>query len=101
MKLDIPNNVENFLESLTPKEVAKVIHTLELLETFGHTLTLPHSRHLQNGLLELRVAGKRAVRIFYCFHNNTAYLLHAFIKKTPQTPAKEIRIAREAMKSLQ
>ncbi len=101
MKLVIPSTVEEFIETLTPHEVAKVLHTLELLETFGHTLTLPHSRHLQNGLLELRVAGKRAVRIFYCFNHGKAYLLHGFIKKTQQTPIKELKIARAAMNDLQ
>ncbi len=101
MKLLVLEGVESFLEQLTPHEVAKVIHTLELLEEFGHTLSLPHSRHMKDGLLELRISGQRPVRIFYCFHKGSAVLLHAFIKKTQQTPTKELRIAKEQQRRLQ
>jgi phage-related protein len=100
MKVVISNDVESFLKDLSEKEIAKVIHTLELLEIFGHELGLPHSRHMSGGLLELRVSGKRAIRIFYCFNKQSALLLHAFIKKKQQTPKKEIEIARERMSGL-
>lgn len=100
MKVVISSDVESFLNGLSEKEIAKVIHTLELLETFGHKLGLPHSRHMSDGLLELRISGKRALRIFYCFNKQSAILLHAFIKKKQQTPKKEIEIAREIMGNL-
>lgn len=100
MKVIISVEVEQFFNDLTEKEVAKVLHTLELLEMFGHELGLPHSRHMGDGLLELRISGKRTVRILYFFNKQTAFLLHAFIKKTQQTPKKDIRIARERMTRL-
>ena len=100
MKVVISNNVETFLKDLSEKEVAKVIHTLELLETFGHELGLPHSRHMGDGLIELRISGKRSIRIFYCYGKQSAFLLHAFIKKKQQTPKKEIKIARGKMSDL-
>jgi phage-related protein len=100
MKVIISNDVEYFLNILTEKEIAKVIHTLELLETFGHELGMPHSRHMSGGLLELRVSGKRAIRIFYCFNKQSAFLLHAFIKKKQHTPQKEIEIARNKMRNV-
>lgn len=100
MKVVISSNVELFLKDLSEKEIAKVIHTLELLETLGHELGLPHSRHMGDGLLELRIPGKRAIRIFYCFNKQSALLLHAFIKKKQQTPKREIEIAREKMQGL-
>jgi phage-related protein len=100
MKVVLNNTVTRFIESLSEKEIAKCIHTLELLETFGNELGMPHSRHMSGGLLELRVSGKRAIRILYCFENQNAILLHAFIKKTQQTPKREIEIAREIMKKV-
>ena len=101
MQIILLDSVETFLELLHHKEIAKVIRTIELLEGFGNGLGLPHSRHMSEGLLELRIRGTREIRVFYCFHKNKAYLLHAFIKKSQKTPDKEIAIARVAMSSLQ
>lgn len=75
MKVVITNDVESFFETLSEKEVAKVIHTLELLETFGHELGMPHSRHMSDGLLELRISGKRTIRIFYCFNKQLCFYM--------------------------
>ena len=43
MQIILLDFVETFLESLTPKEIAKVIRTIELLEEFGNNLGMPHS----------------------------------------------------------
>ncbi len=101
MKIILLDFVESFFESLNAKEIAKVIRTIELLEEFGNDLGMPHSRHLSNGLLELRVRGTREIRIFYCFHKNKVVLLHACIKKTQKTLEKELSKARTAKDSLQ
>ena len=55
MQITLLGSVETFLRSLNGKEIAKIIHTIELLEEFGNNLGLPHSRHMSDGLLELRV----------------------------------------------
>ena len=101
MQVILLDSVEAFLESLNEKEIAKVIRTVELLEEFGNDLGMPHSRHMSDGLLELRIRGTREIRIFYCFHMNKAVLLHACIKKTQKTLDKELMRAREAKKHLQ
>ncbi|MAZ56749.1 hypothetical protein CL653_03085 [bacterium] len=93
MRIELLNSVETFIEGLNEKEIAKVIRTIELLEEFGNKLGMPHSKHIANGLLELRIRGKREIRIFYCFSKNKAVLLHAFIKKTQKTPIKELNKA--------
>ena len=100
MQVILLHQVEEFLESLNSKELAKAIRTVELLEEFGNQLGLPHSRHLADGLLELRVRGTRELRIFYCFHRNKAVLLHAFVKKTQKTPEKEVVLAKTAKDNL-
>ncbi len=92
--------VETFLESLNAKEIAKIIRTIELLEEFGNDLEMPHSRHLSDGLLELRIRGTREIRIFYCFHKKQAVLLHACIKKTQKTLDKELTRARDTREHL-
>ena len=73
--------VTQFLSNATPREVAKVMRVIGLLEEFGQDLGMPHSRHLGAGLLELRVRGSREIRIMYCFYEDKAFLLTAFVKK--------------------
>jgi len=96
VQIDLLHSVETFLEGLTEKELAKAIRTIELLEEFENKLGMPHSKHFDDGLLELRIRGKREIRIFYCFHDNKAILLHACIKKTQKTPEKDLNKARTA-----
>ena len=46
--------VQDFLDSLEPKILAKTLRTIDLLETNGPILREPYSKHIQNGLFELR-----------------------------------------------
>lgn len=101
MQIILLDSVESFIESLDAKEIAKVIRTIELLEEFGNDLGMPHSKHMSDGLLELRIRGTREIRIFYCFRKKQAVLLHACIKKTQKTHDKELTKAREAKQHLQ
>lgn len=101
MEITLLPTVEDFLHKLDDNELAKVLRHIELLEEFGNKLGMPHSRHLADGLLELRIRGTRELRIFYCFHKRKAILLHAFVKKTQKTPEKEITRAHTAKEALQ
>ena len=94
MKVEIFNySVEKFIQTLNKETIARVIHTIELLEKFGNKLGLPHSKMVSRGIFELRIHSSQNVRIFYAFSKNKAILLHGFIKKTSKIPKKEIRIA--------
>lgn len=102
MKIEIYNNfVEKFIQSLGKDTVAKTIHIIELLEKFGNTLGMPHSKMVSRGIFELRISGSQNIRIFYAFYKNKAILLHGFIKKTPKIPKKEIDIAAKRLDSLE
>jgi len=94
--------VSKFVQGLDEISYAKTIRQIELLETYGTELGMPHAKKLGNGLIELRVRGKREVRIFYVFaKDREIYLLHGFIKKTQQTPKKELEIARDRQKEIE
>lgn len=75
---------------------------VELLMEFGPMLRMPHSRAFGDGLFELRPKGRSGIgRAFYCFLvGRRVVVLHAFVKKTQQTPDREVRLARKRMKEI-
>jgi phage-related protein len=75
---------------------------LELLMEFGPNLRMPHSRAMGDGLFEIRARGRGGIgRALYCFLvGRRVVILHAFIKKTQDTPAKELQIARRRMREV-
>ncbi|MEW6500103.1 MAG: type II toxin-antitoxin system RelE/ParE family toxin [Thermodesulfobacteriota bacterium] len=74
----------------------------ELLEEFGLDLRMPHSRAMGGGLFELRPKGREGIaRVFYCMKvGKRIIVLHSFIKKTQETPKRELDIARRRQKEV-
>lgn len=75
---------------------------IELLMDFGLQVNMPHSKAMGGGLFELRPRGREGIgRAFYCFVvNHRIVILHAFIKKTQETPEQELKIARKRLKEV-
>ena len=90
------------IESWPVDILADYAHLVELLIEYGPSLRLPHSRSLGEGLFELRPRSHTGIgRAFYCFMvGKRVTVLHAFIKKTQQTPDRELRLARKRLKEL-
>ncbi len=90
------------IESWPVDVVADYARIVELLIEHGPNLRLPHSRALGGGLFELRPRGKSGIgRAFYCFLvGQRVVVLHAFIKKSQQTPGHELKLARKRMKEV-
>lgn len=90
------------IESWPIDIVANYARIAELLAEHGPNLRLPHSRAFGDGLFELRPRGKAGIgRAFYCFLlGKRVIVLHAFIKKSQQTPDQEIKLARKRMQEL-
>lgn len=91
------------IESWPVDVVADYARLVELLIDHGPDLRLPHSRAFGDGLFELRPKSKSGIgRAFYCFMlGKRITVLHAFIKKSQQTPDKELKLARKRLKELQ
>ena len=87
------SEVHDYLLTLEKSTYSKVIRHIKLLEEYSYSLSMPYSKPISRNLFELRTRGKQEIRILYCFYNNQIYLLHAFIKKTQQTPSREIDLA--------
>jgi phage-related protein len=90
------------IESWPVDVVADYARLLELLIDYGPSLGMPHSRALGDGLFELRPRGRSGIgRAFYCYlTGKRVIVVHAFVKKTQQTPEKELKLARRRAKEL-
>ena len=95
--------VQNDIESWPDGILADYARLVELLMEFGPNLRMPHSRAMGGGLFELRPRGREGIgRALYCFVvGRRAVILHAFVKRTQETPERELRIARRRMKEVQ
>ena len=83
--------------------MAQQTHAIvELLVEHGPNLRLPHSRAFGDGLFELWPRGKSGIgRALYCFLvGQRVMVVHAFVKKSQQTPAHELKLARKRMKEI-
>jgi phage-related protein len=89
--------VEKQLESWPVGIYADFLRLSALMQVHGIDLRLPHSRAMGQGLFELRCRGKEGIgRVFYCtMIGRRIVILHSFIKKTQETPEKELRLARQ------
>ena len=89
--------VEKQLESWPVGIYADFLRLSALMQVHGIDLRLPHSRAMGQGLFELRCRGKEGIgRVFYCtMIGRRIVILHSFIKKTHETPEKELRLARQ------
>jgi len=90
------------IESWPAYVSADYVRLLDLLVNHGPMLRLPHSRAMGNGLFELRPRGRSGIgRAFYCFLiEKRIVIVHAFIKKSQQTPDKDLRLARKRAKEV-
>lgn len=82
--------------------LADYARLVELLTEHGPSLRLPHSRAFSDGLFELRPRGRSGIgRAFYCFLlGKRVVVLHAFLKKSQQTPDNELKMARKRLKEV-
>ena len=89
--------VQDFLSGLDIKMQAKMIGLLEILEDKGNMLREPYSKHLDDGIFEIRCkVGNNITRVMYFFYYEGKIILtNGFVKKTQKTPKKEIELAKE------
>lgn len=99
---DIKGNhpIENFLDSLDIKMRAKILCELELLSEMGNRMREPYSKHIDEGIFEIRAkVGNNITRILYFFRSGKIIIVvNAFVKKTNKIPRREIILAKKRKK---
>lgn len=90
------NPVEKFLDKLDPKMRAKIFGMLVILQEKGNQLREPYSKHIEDGIFELRCKfGRDITRVMYFFFAEGKIILtNGFVKKTQKTPVAEIQLAK-------
>ena len=83
-------------KALTSKDARiqhkQIVQYIQLLEDHGTQLGENITKHLGDGIWELRPGNNR---VLYFFHKDDTYvLLHQFRKKTQKTPQREIEKAK-------
>jgi len=89
------------IRGLSQDMQARYVRIANLLKDFGpQDVGMPYVRPLGNKLWEIRLRGKAGIgRIIYiALPGQRLMLLHAFIKKTRQTPRRAIEIALARLK---
>jgi len=96
-KSDGTEPVTDFIYSLSSKMQAKLLHEIDILSEYGNELREPYSKHLDDGIFELRVkSGSDISRVLYFFIIGKKIILtNGFIKKTQKTPSSEIKLAKQ------
>ena len=92
-------SVEEAILALPPKLLARYLKLTDLMIEFGADLGMPHTKHLKEGLIELRLKSKEGIaRVFYCtLVGKRIFILHCFIKKAQKIPTKELIIAKKRL----
>ena len=96
-KPDGSEPVKEFLLSVDDKMRARLIRTINLLAQNGTALRMPYSKHLVDGIFEIRAqAGSDISRVLYFFViGRRIVLTNGFVKKTQRTPKNEIELAKK------
>ena len=97
--VEVEREVEQWVESLSVREFAKVAAAVERLAEDGSRLRFPASRSLGGGLFELRVDfGRVARRVTFYFAQDRRIVLLTTFRKQRQNERAEVRRARGAMR---
>ncbi len=86
------NPVQEYLDVLNEKDRLKIFKYIDYLQQNKGVLDEPYARHIHDKIRELRVdfAKNRHRIFFFTFVGKKIILLHAFLKRTAQTPESEI-----------
>ena len=92
--------VREFLNSLDIKMRAKMYREIDLLVMNGPELREPHSKYLDDGIFELRAKQSSDISrvLYFFFIGRKAVLTNGFVKKTMETPKREIELAKKYRK---
>ncbi len=81
---------------------ASFLRIAEVMAATGPDIGLPHTRAMGAGLFEIRAKGREGIGpAFYCtIVGKNIVILHSIIKKTQQTPPRDLETARKRQREI-
>jgi len=95
--------VDAELEALPADMRARFVYISRLIEEFGlDRVREPHVKHLRGSLWEMRMKGRDGISraLYVTTSGRRVIVVRAFIKKTQETPARDINLALQRAKEL-
>ena len=95
--------VDAELEALPPDMRARFYYVAELMEEFGlERVREPHVKHLRGPLWEMRMKGRDGISraLYVTAVGQRVVVVRVFIKKTQETPNREIELALKRAKEI-
>ena len=89
--------VRSFAEKTDDRTLGCITRAINLLETHGHTLSMPFSKPVGGGLFELRIEGAATVRMLYGFCEGAAVVAFAGKKERPSLRRADIVLAQRRL----
>lgn len=98
-KSDGTSLIKTFLDQLPVKLKTKAYGALTLLEDYGNEIREPYSKHIRNGLFELRISfSSDTIRIFYFFDTDRKIVvISGYIKKDDKLKNSLVKSALQMM----
>ena len=86
----------DFILGLNTKMRAKILGIISVLEEKGNQLREPYTKHLDDGIFEVRGrVGTDITRVLYFFYYGKKIIItNGFVRKTQETPKREIKLAK-------
>jgi phage-related protein len=93
--------VREFIAIQSHEIQAEYVKVVERIETDGYLIE-PFGKKLDRNLFEMRLRRGRQVRVVYFYHAGDRVIgVHAFVKKTQQTPLRELAHARRVKRMIE
>jgi phage-related protein len=95
----VQTNIEEWPSGIN----ASFVRIAGMMVEHGPNLGLPYTKAFGDGLFEIRAKGAEGIgRAFFCtMVGRRIVILHGFIKKSQETPARELNTARKRLKEIQ
>lgn len=93
MKIVVFRTVHTFLDTLDFPVSTEAHRLIDLLEKYGHSLSMPAAKPIGGGLWELRLTGRPQIRMLYGFCDGVPVVVLALRKQRSALPSSDVALA--------
>lgn len=98
MQIVVLAAVNTFIDNLEASVRDEAYRLLDLLELYGHSLSMPVAKPIGGGLWELRLTGRPQIRMLYGFCEGIPVVVLALQKQRSALPQSALVLATKRFK---